>query len=302
MSLNANDLIMFARIVEAGSFSRASERTGLPRSTLSRRITALETLLGQRLLTRSTRRLAITEFGESMLKHAKRMLDETEAAAALALHQQETPQGTLRVSLPPEFHELELVSFLTRFAKTYPLVRLELDLSSRRVDLIAERFDVAIRIANQLPDDSTLVARKLTTLHNGLYASPSYLAEHGTPADPSDLYRHAGLVLITSNGEPQPWRLSRGHEHREGFPDSAVSANSLGLQRTLAVEGMGIVGLSVRYASPLVEQGLLQRILPDWQLPTMTVWCATPGRRLLPARSKAFIETFTAAIQNGHGI
>src|SRR3546814_649666 len=194
MNLNANDLIVFAHIVDAGSFSRASAHTGLPKSTLSRRMTALESLLGQRLLTRSTRRLAITEFGETILKHARRLLDETEAAAALAQHQQITPQGTLRVSLPPEFHELELVPFLTRFSKEYPALRLELDLSSRRVDLIAERFDVAVRIANRLPDDNTLVARQLATLHNGLYASPSYLAARGVPTDPADLSSHIGLV------------------------------------------------------------------------------------------------------------
>src|SRR3546814_17395075 len=109
MNLNANDLIVFAHNVDAGSFSRASAHSGLPKSTLSRRMTALESLLGQRLLTRSTRRLAITEFGETILKHARRLLDETEAAAALAQHQQITPQGTLRVYLPPEFHELEPV-------------------------------------------------------------------------------------------------------------------------------------------------------------------------------------------------
>ncbi|MFZ4538454.1 LysR family transcriptional regulator [Propionivibrio sp.] len=105
MSLDANDLILFARIMEAGSFSRAAERTGLPKSTLSRRITLLETKLGERLLKRSTRRLAITEFGERILDHAKRLLDETEAATAMALHQQEIPRGILRVSLPPDFVE-----------------------------------------------------------------------------------------------------------------------------------------------------------------------------------------------------
>lgn len=296
MSLDANDLVLFARIMEAGSFSRAAERTGLPKSTLSRRITALEATLGERLLTRSTRRLAITEFGEGILDHAKRLLEETEATAALALHRQTTPQGTLRVSLPPDFMELDLAALLLQFASTYPAVRLELDLSPRRVDLINERFDLAVRAASQLPDDATLVARQLIQLQNGLYASPAYLARHGNPAAPAELLGHVGLRLITSIGEAQPWRLSRGSEHWEGMPSGPLATNSISLQWTLAAHGMGIVALADRFARPLVEQGRLQRVLPDWQLPPITVWGVTPGRRLLPTRTQAFIDMLRAAL------
>lgn len=166
MSLDANDLILFARVMDAGSFSRAAERSGLPKSTLSRRITLLESELGERLLTRSTRRLAITEFGERMLDHARRLLEETEAASAMAQHRQGIPRGVLRVSLPPDFVELDLAPLLLEFAANYPEVRLESDLSPRRVGLIAERFDLAVRIADRLPDDSTLVARNLCELQN----------------------------------------------------------------------------------------------------------------------------------------
>ncbi|NGM85778.1 LysR family transcriptional regulator [Parapusillimonas sp. SGNA-6] len=301
LSLYANDLILFAHIVEAGSFSRAAEQTGFPKSTLSRRLTDLETELGERLMQRSTRRLVLTEFGESILEHAQRLLEETDAAAALALHRQATPQGTLRVSLPPEFHELSFVDFLERYSKKYPNVRLELDLSARRVDVVAERFDVAVRIATQLPDDSTLVARHIVTLHNGLYASPAYLKQHGTPSQPADLLQHKGLVLVTSAGERQSWKLTRDKEHWEGVPSHTLSSNSMGLQQALAVQGQGIVGLSGGFAAGLVQQGALQRVLPDWQLPPVTVWCVTPGRKLLPQRTLAFIELFKAVLGDGAG-
>lgn len=296
VSLDANDLAIFARVIEAGSFSRAAERLGVPKSTLSRRMASLEATLGERLLTRSTRRLAITEFGEGILEHARRLLEEAEAAQALAQHRQAAPRGTLRVSLPPDFLELDLVPFLLRFAASYPEVRLELDLSPRRVDLIAERFDLAVRVAAQLPDDATLVARHLTTLLTGLYASPAYLARAGDPRTPADLLGHTGLRLITSSGEAQPWRLARGAERWEGLPSGPLAANSVGLQRTLATHGMGIAALSERFALPLVEQGLLRRVLPEWQLPAMTAWCVTPGRRLLPARTSAFIEMLRGAL------
>lgn len=292
ISLHANDLILFAHVVDAGSFTRASELTGLPKSTLSRRLSDLENAFGERLMQRSTRRLVLTDFGETMLEYARRLVDDTEAATALALHRQVAPQGVLRVSLLPEFRQLSIVSVVTEYSRRYPNVRLELDLSARRVDLIAERYDVAVRAADQLPDDSSLVARRMTTLHNGLYASPTYLKLRGTPQQPADLLGHVGLVLVTGGGEQQVWRLSNGTERWEGLPLHTLSANSLGLQQALAAQDIGIVGLSERYAASLVRQGVLQRILPSWSLPPSIVWCVTPGRRLLPQRTLAFIEVF----------
>lgn len=290
MSLDANDLLLFALIIETGSFARAAERADLPKSTLSRRLTALEAKLGERLLTRSTRRLTITEFGERILDHAKRLLEETEAATAIAQHRQATPRGVLRVSMPPDFVELDLTRLLLQYAAAYPEVRLELDLSPRRVDLLAERFDIAIRAASRLPDDTTLVARQLCQMNNGLYASPAYLTRYGEPSSPAELPGHIGLGLIGGNGEALPWRLTRHDEIWEGTPNGPLAANSPGLQRDLAAHGMGIVGLTEHFAKNLLAQGLLKRVLPEWQLPGVTLWCVTPGRRLLPARSTAFIE------------
>jgi len=290
LKLYANDLILFAHIIDAGSFTRASELTGLPKSTLSRRLSDLEDELGERLMQRSTRRLVLTDFGESILEHARRLSDEAEAAAALAHHRQVTPHGTLRVSLPPEFRELSIVEVVTQFTRRYPNVRLELDLSPRRVDLIAERFDVALRAASQLPDDSALVARRITTQYNNLYANPDYLKRNGTPTLPSDLLEHTGLILVTSGGEQQQWRLSNGKDYWEGLPLNILAANSLGLQQELAAKGLGIVALSERFAQPLIAAGRLARVLPGWSLPDTMIWCVTPGRRLLPQRTLAFVE------------
>lgn len=299
MNLDANDLILFAHVMDEGSFSKAAERTGLPKSTLSRRITALENRLGERLLTRSTRRLSITEFGERILDHGRRLLEETEAVTALAEFRQDTPRGVLRVALPPDFGELELTQLLLQYAASYPEVRLELDLSARRVDLLAERFDLAVRAAAHLPDDATLVARKLCDMPNGLYASPAYLQRYGVPSCPEELLAHVGLRLIGGNGEPIPWRLSRGKEAWEGLPNGPLAANSLALQRDLAMHGMGIVGLTEGFAGKPVAQGVLVRVLPEWSLPDVTLWCVTPGRHLLPARTSAFIALLRAELGSG---
>lgn len=296
MELDANDLILFAHVVDSGSFARAAERVGLPKSTLSRRLGALESRLGERLLTRSTRRLSITEFGERILDHARRLQEETEAAAAIAQYRQGTPRGVLRVSMPPDFRELDLTPILLDYATRYPEVRLELDLSPRRVDLLAERFDLAIRAAARLPDDATLVARQLCEMRCGLYASPAYLKRYGEPQTPPELMQHLALQLIGGNGSAQPWRLTRGNEHWEGLPNGPLAANSPGLQREMAAHGLGIVGLDERLARSWIERGLLQRILPDWSLPSVTLWCVTPGRRLIPSRTTAFIELLRAAL------
>lgn len=297
MSLNANDLILFAQVMEAGSFSAAAERIGLPKSTLSRRISGLETELGERLITRSTRKLMITDFGSEVLEHARRLVDETECTAAFALNRQATPQGTLRVSFPPDFFEHALADFLPLFSEMHPNVKLELDLSARRVDLLAERFDAAIRVASSLPDDNSLVARRLATLVTCLYASPSYVKKHGMPVEPAQLKSHRGQLLLNNAGEQRRWRLARGTDYWEGSPVSMFSSNSLGLQRTMALNGMGISGLPEPMARPFVQRGELIPILPDWHSPEVIVWCVTPGRRLLSPATRAFIDVFSQVMR-----
>lgn len=297
MSLNANDLILFAQVMDAGSFSAAAERTGLPKSTLSRRISGLETELGERLITRSTRKLMITDFGQEVLEHAQRLVDETECTAAFARDRQATPQGTLRISLPSDFFEQVIADFVQHFSILHPKVRLEMDLSARRVDLLAERFDVAIRVASTLPDDNTLVARRLAAIVTSLYASPAYVSQYGEPADPSDLKNHHGLMLMNSVGESRPWRLTRGNDFWEGYPARAFSSNSLGLHRAIVLKGMGIGGLPQPMVASAVKEGLLVPILPEWHSREAIVWCVTPGRRLLSPATRAFIEVFSEVMQ-----
>ncbi|MCD8503653.1 MAG: LysR family transcriptional regulator [Burkholderiaceae bacterium] len=296
-STDANDLILFAELIEAGGFTALSRQVDWPKSTISRRIAALETRLGQRLLTRTTRKLVVTDFGERMLEHARRLQDEWQAAIALAQHEQVKPQGLLRVSLPPDLAQLELASVLIQFAARHPAVRVELDLSARRVDLLAERFDLAVRIAGQLPDDTTLVARKLCDMNVHLYASAAYLRQFGRPRHPAELLSHTCLRLISSSGESLAWRLQSKEGAWEGLPSGPMSSNSPSLQRQLAVNGLGIVALADVLVTQEVAQGRLERVLPDWSLPTLAVWCVTPGRRLLPARTRAFMELLQATMR-----
>lgn len=293
MHLDPNDLLLFARVVEEGSFSRAAERMEMPKSTLSRRLTGLESQLGERLLLRTTRKLTVTDFGHSVLLHAQQVTSEVEAALALAQHRQLEPSGRLRVSMPADFANDVLGPLLAEFIARYPAISLELDLSPRRVDLIGENFDLAVRIGD-LPDDASLAARRLAVFSVGLYASPDYIARRGVPPEPEALMEHDALRLLARNGEPAPWLLRRAEMRWEGTPPGRASANSPELLVRLARSGAGITMLSDHFAEPYVRSGELAQVLADWSLPAVTAWAVFPGRRLMPTRTRVFLDAMLA--------
>ncbi|MDY0045827.1 MAG: LysR substrate-binding domain-containing protein [Thauera propionica] len=290
-----NDLLIFARVAEGGSFTAAAERLGLPKSTVSRRISQLEERLGERLMLRTTRRLTLTEFGEALLEHARQVASEIDAVKALAESRQARPSGRLRVSMPSDFASLLLTDTLAAFSALHPAVSLELDLSPRRVDLLGENFDVAIRMG-ELPDDALLAARRLAVFPNGLYASPAYLAEHGEPDRPEALNTHRALRLLARTGEPIGWTLMRGADRWQGTPPGSITANSPELLIRLARGGAGITAVPDYFAAPYVRHGELRRVLPDWCLPSHSAWAVFPGRRLMPAKTRAFLDMLQTAL------
>lgn len=295
MQPDANDLLLFARVAESGSFSRAAERVGLPKSTVSRRIAALEAHLGERVLTRTTRRLTLTDFGQGLLEHANRLAEEVDAAAALAEHRQSEPSGRLRVSMPADFAATVLADMLVDFAERYPAITVELDLSPRRVDLVGENFDLAVRMGD-LPDDATLVARRLTDVRPALFASPRYLAAHGTPTEAPALLRQRAVLLLSRDGEPASWRLRRGSEIWEGTPPGRLVANSMGLMIGFALRDAGIALVPQDFVAGHVARGELVRVLPDWAAPAVTAWAVMPSRRWVPAKTRAFVERLTETL------
>jgi DNA-binding transcriptional LysR family regulator len=218
-----------------------------------------------------------------------------DAVASLSEHRHVQPTGRLRVSMPAEMASLLLEDTLAAFISMHPAVSLELDLSPRRVDLLAEGFDLALRFG-KLPDDATLVARKLASLSNGLYAAPSYLAEHGMPSTPQELLQHKGLLLLQRNHQQMPWTLAQGAHNWSGAPARSFAANAPGLLMRMATSGCGIAAVLERFAEPLVKTGQLRRVLPDWSLPQDDAWAVVAGRRLLPSKTRAFIEMLQAAL------
>lgn len=298
MESDADDLLLFARVMEAGSFSRAAERVRWPKSTVSRRIAALESRLGEKLLQRSTRRLALTDFGAGVLEHARVVASEVDGALALALHRQQRPSGRLRVTMPADFAQV-VGGVLAGFVQTYPEVNLELDLTPRRVDLIGEGFDLAIRMGD-LGEDSQLAARKLGSFDNGLYASPGYLERVGEPLLPQALESMHGLLILGRTGEPSAWRLQRGDETAgtlesvRALPPQRTLANTLSMLVQLAEAGVGIAGIDDLFARQSMAAGRLQRVLRDWRLPPTACWAVFPERRLMPLRTRVFLEALSA--------
>ena len=294
--IDPNDLLIFARVAELGSFSRAAERLGLPKSTVSRRLAALEQRMGERLLLRTTRRQTLTEFGLQLLEHARQVVAELDAVGVLREQRQAAPSGRLRVSMPGDFANMVLVESLAAFMALHPAITLELDLSPRRVDLLGEGFDVAVRMG-ELADDALLVASKLAVFTHGLYASPDYLAAHGDPQTPDDLAGHVAVRLLRGNGEPAGWTLMQGEQRWTGVPAGRVSANSPEMLIRLASAGAGIAAVPDHYAVADVRAGALRRVLLAWDMPTSTAWAVYPGRKLMPAKTRAFVDMLQVALR-----
>lgn len=297
METDASDLFVFATVMDAGSFSGAAGRLGLPKSTVSRRVGTLEQRLGEKLLLRTTRRLTLTEFGETVLAHARALAAEVDAARAVALHRQAVPTGRLRVSMPADVAALALSAALAEFVSKYPSVALELDVSPRRVDLVAEGYDLAIRMG-LLPDDAQLAARRLAVFEVGLYAAPACLPAHRLPTTPDDLAAHHALTLLSRTGEARPWVLRRraGGDPWQGLPPARTAVNSPDLLLRLARAGAGITAAAEFFARPYVDRGELVRVLPDWCGEPSVAWAVFPGRRLMPTKTRLLIDALAAAL------
>lgn len=294
-NISADDLILFATIAEQESLVRAAEHLSMPKATVSRRLANLEATLGQRLLIRTTRRLTLTEFGQEFLDHCRRVAEEVTTTQDFVRSQDVQPRGRLRISMPADYAEQRLSRAIATFIETCPEIQIDLDLSARRVDLIGERFDLAIRIG-PLDDDATLVAHKIDELCPHLYASPIYLALHPLPQHPDDLMTHSSVRMLSGRGAAIPWKLTRGKESWENVPPGRLTINSPSVIHQLLLEGAGIGVLPDYFAEEDVRRKRLVRVLPEWSLPVVPVWAVMPMRRYLPAKTRVFLahlERFT---------
>lgn len=267
------------------SFRRAAETIGIPNSTLSRRISGLEKAIGLRLLHRTTRRIELTEAGQIYFERCKRIVDEARLAHEQLGEMLAQPSGVLRASLSVDFANIFLAPLIAEFARRYPGITFDFDLTPRVVDLVAEPFDVAIRMGEL--EDSNLVARQLARLPRYLYASPRYLELSGEPRQPADLARHECLRFRTAKAGM--WTLHREAETMEVAVGGRFLLNSVGMIKRLATLDLGIAVLADEIAADDLAAGRLRRVLPQWQATPVPVYAITETR-LLPAKTQRFIE------------
>ncbi|WP_374319847.1 LysR family transcriptional regulator [Pseudoxanthomonas kaohsiungensis] len=285
-----NDLYYFAMVVEHGGFAAAERALGIPKSRLSRRISQLETDLGVRLLQRSTRRFAVTDVGMSVYRHAQTMLTEAQAAREVVDRLSAEPRGVVRVSVPVALAQQQLPKLLPKFLDQYPKVRLQLHIGNRRVDLINEGFDVALRVRARLDDDGSLVMRSFGQIQEMLVASPKYLDRAGRPKDPADLASHLTLSIHEDEAH-QRWELhGPGGEVRRVDLQPRVAGFDFPLLQSMVKDGFGITMLPETVCAEAVRRGELEVVLPEWSLPQGICHAVFASRRgLLPA-VRVFID------------
>jgi len=286
------DYRLFALVVEMGSISGAGQRLGLSPAAASKRLAALEERLGARLVHRTTRRLATTRAGQTFYEEIRAILTAAEAAEARVAGRVEHPAGLLRISAPTSFGRLHVAPHLPTFLDRYPEVSAELLLDDGYVDLLADRIDVAIRIAPR-PEGAALAARPLAPNHRVLCAAPIYLDAHGAPAALADLHRHRLLAARHQS----PWRLEGPDTKRSIEIDSVVATNSSEVVRELCLAGAGIALRSTWDVGAELASGALRRILPGWQGATdVAIWAVHARAEPLPAAVSAYVDHMAAAL------
>lgn len=285
-----NDLYYFAMVVEHGGFAAAERALGIPKSRLSRRIAQLETDMGVRLLQRSTRRFAVTEVGQSVQRHAQAMLSEAQSAREAVDRLSAEPRGVIKVSCPVSLAQRQLACLLPEFLERHPQVRVQLQVSNRRVDVINEGFDIALRVRTRLDDDGSLAMRSFAQIRELLVASPKYLDAHGRPSTPQDLTGHATLSMSEDEAR-QRWEL-----HGPGDTTVRVDiqprlmGHDFPLLMEIARRGHGIALLPETVCAEAIVRGELEPVLPGWMLPQGICHAVFPSRRgLLPA-VRVFID------------
>jgi DNA-binding transcriptional LysR family regulator len=284
MSPSLNDIELFVEVARSQGFTRAGEALGMPASTISRRISQLESSIGVRLLNRTTRKVALTEAGAAYFARCRHIVEEARIAHEALMDDAQQPRGHLKVSLPSSLALAFLQEALPEFSRRYPEIDCEYDLSVRKIDLQADGFDVVIRASRQ--PDSGIVSRRLGTLSLGLYASPEYLRRHGIPGDPADLAGHQCLRASASR-EDSVWKLfSTEGDERQVRVGGRIAMNHVLMLRHMAVHHVGIVPLSVRANQ---HQQDLVRVLPAWSFEAIPMVALFPSR-MMPARTRAFLD------------
>jgi DNA-binding transcriptional LysR family regulator len=275
-------MVVFARVVEAGSFTAAAKRLGSSKAQVSKQIAALERRLGAQLLRRTTRKMNLTEVGQLFYDRCVRVLEEAEEAERSVQHMYAAPRGEIRMAAPMSFGLLCISRLIPSFLERHPEVRVDLRISDAYTDLIDERFDMAIRIG-ELPD-STLVARRLAPVRLVLCATPRYLDGHGRPETPDDLPQHNCLAYM---GKTEIWNFTNKRAVEISCNYNVNNGDAL---LAAALEDAGIVYLPTFLAGPKIFEGLLEPVLEEHTPQRIAAYAVYPASRHLSPKVRAMID------------
>ncbi|MDC3955089.1 LysR family transcriptional regulator [Polyangium jinanense] len=280
-------MAVFARVVEARSFTGAAALLGLSKSVVSARISGLEERLGVRLLHRTTRRLSLTEEGARLYETCARLVSAADEAQGVLESASAEPEGLVRVTVPVGTGILQFPSILRELHERYPRLVIELSLSEHRVDIVAEGYDVAIRVADTL-EDSALVARRIGSVRMIVCASPDYLDRRGRPVSPRDLVHHNCLRLSPVRRE---WSFRCPGRRTQVVPvTGTLITDNIAVLRQAALDGIGVARLPLSYVAADIEAGRLRRVLPEHALGETNVFVVHPYQRHMPTKVRAFVD------------
>ncbi|NNB87452.1 LysR family transcriptional regulator [Corallococcus exiguus] len=283
--MDLNELLIFARVVQAGSFTAAAKALRMPKSTVSRKVSELEERVGAQLLQRTTRTLHLTEVGRAYYAHCERIVAEAEAAELAVTRLQAGPYGLLRVTTPLSVHFL--APLVARFMEKYPDVQVELLCTDRAVDLLEEGFDLAVR-AGRLPD-SSLMARRLGDIEWLVVASPGYLQARGAPKTPADLAKH-DCLFFGKSVQGNVWTLHAGGRSVDVKVSGRLVVNEPDMLRAVTSLGAGVALIPGQQCIEDLASGRLQRVLPDWSSTGAPVHAVYPPTRHHVPKVMAFVE------------
>jgi len=284
---------LYVAVVDGGSFAAAADKLGMSRAMASKQIQKLEEHLDTRLLNRTTRSLSLTETGRAFYERSAQIVADVEEAEQIAGQMTRRPRGVLRVTIPLSYGQHRLAAIIGDYTQTYPQVQLDISLSDRKVDLIEEGMDLAIRIG-ALPQ-SDLIARKIGAVRSVVCAAPSYLARHGAPATPADLAQHACLGY-TLSGSSTDWRLEGPHGALSIPIAGPLKADNGDIIRLAALGGAGVAFQPEFIVGADLAAGNLVRVLPAWQSAEMGVYALYPSRKHLSAKVRTFVDFVAAAL------
>jgi DNA-binding transcriptional LysR family regulator len=285
-----NDLRFFSAVVEHGGFSAAARALTVPKSRLSKRIALLEERLGVRLLQRTTRRFAVTEIGERFHTHCRAMLEEAQAAQDVVDELRAEPRGIVRVSCPTAIVQTVIAHVLPDFLVQFPKVQVRLLATNRRVDVINEGFDIAIRVRTNLDSDAALVMRSFGQSRVLLAANPKFLDEHGRPATPNDLERLPLLSQAEHDGAQVLELIDASGAKVTVEMRARLICGEFNVLYEAAKRGMGVTALPEFVCAPAIARGELEVVLPAWSMPQGVAHFVYPSRRGLLPTVRAFVD------------